>query len=78
MKLINPSNKNIILEFDEDKTVIYNPSLKEAMETNGIVVPPYLFPTYNQEVVRLGDLLFQKAFREIYFPQVLSHCIWDE
>jgi MoaA/NifB/PqqE/SkfB family radical SAM enzyme len=78
MKLINPRNKNIILEFDEDKTVIYNSSLKEAMETNGIVIPSYLIPTYQQEIVKLGDLMFQKAFRDIYFPQVFSHCIWED
>lgn len=77
MRLVNPNNGFVVLEFQGDQTIIHDKFLNAEMIKHGISIPAYLLKAYNnQEQVRLGDTLFQRAFKEIYYPFAMSRYIW--
>jgi hypothetical protein len=68
-----------VIEFDRDKTIIHNEFLKNMMEDFGIRIPALSRSAFNnQDIVKYPSPLFQRAFKEIYYPLVLNakHYIW--
>ena len=73
MKLVHTKLNFDVLEFNDDQTIIYDKHLKTEMEEIGIQIPFFIQKQYlNRSVIKLDDKLFQKAFKEVYYPFVLD------
>lgn len=71
---IKPTNavEHIIAEFDETKNtlVIKNSFIQKTLEKNGILIPNNQQSQYEgKSVIKPGDKLFNKAFKQIYSTQ---------
>lgn len=80
-QLINMQTSLPIVEFLEEKTIIYSKFLENEMRTIGISIPPGLRGVYQgKDNVRLEDQGFQKAFKEIFYLTSMDHGIfqWKE
>jgi hypothetical protein len=72
-KLVNRHTKKPIVEFEGDKTIIYNKYLEHEMRNIGIPIPHGLRGIYHgKDYVRLGDDDFQKAFQEVYYLTTIN------
>lgn len=79
MKLIDPKTGFVVVEFNKTKTIFHNRFLHQEMKNHGIDIPSYLSKEYNNQTrVRLGDKLFRKAFKEVYYPSTMNSYIWEE
>lgn len=68
MKLVNVRTNQPLVDFQENKTVIYNKFLEHEMETLGIPIPHGLRGLFDgKDTVLLRDANFQKAFKEVYY-----------
>lgn len=73
MKLINLKSQFVVVEYCGDKTIINDRILEKEMILRGVAIPPPLRSEFNgKDSVRLDDKEFQKAFKEIYSPQVFN------
>ena len=73
MKLVNFKTKCVLVEFHNDRAIFHDRFLERQMKLRGIAIPPHLREQYEQKTfVKLNDPLFQKAFKEIYYPTYLS------
>ena len=76
-KLVNKKTEQTLVEFEGNKTLIYNKFLEKEMRHIGIPIPHGLRGIYNgKESVRLEDIEFQKAFQEIYYLTAMDHEIF--
>ena len=66
-KLINKKTQKPIVEFQQEKIIIYNKFLEQEMRSIGINIPHGLRGIYGKDYVRLDDPEFPKAFQEIYY-----------
>lgn len=72
-RLVNVHTNQPLIEFEGDKTVIYNKYLEHEMRELGIPIPHGLRGVYHgKECVRLEDEEFQKAFKEIYYLTTMN------
>lgn len=64
-----PEDK-LFLSFENGKFTCYNSLFKKVMENQGIQIPPSFASTFNgsRKIYPTEEALFEKAFREIYFP----------
>jgi hypothetical protein len=69
MQLINKETGFVLVEYKKDTTIFHDRFLAKQMAQRGILIPPALRSAFeNKQVIRLNDPLFQKAFKEVYFP----------
>jgi hypothetical protein len=74
MKLIDTKNGKVVVEFKKQRAIFYNKYLEREMKKIGIVIPPGVRSFYEgKDCVVLGDPLFEKAFKEIYFLTCIDH-----
>ncbi len=81
MRLINTKTSKSLVEFHDDKTIIYNKFLESEMRSIGIPVPHGLRGVYHgKDSVHLGDTEFQQAFKEIYYLTAMDTVLfrWEE
>jgi hypothetical protein len=81
MKLINIKLKFVVAEYRGEKTLIFDRVLDKEMALRGVTIPFALRAEYGgKNAVRTGEKEFQKAFKEIYFPQVFNpkNYRWEE
>ena len=73
MRLVNKNNDFVVVEFKGNNTVIYDNLLKKEMEEVGVQIP-YVFRAHygGKLVVKFGDDLFQRAFKEVFYPSKLN------
>ena len=73
MKLINLKSGFVVAEYRGDKTIIHDRILEKEMTARGVAIPPPLRGEFNgKDAIRLSDKEFQRAFKEIYSPQVFN------
>lgn len=73
MKLVNLKTNTTLVEFRESDTEIHDSVFNKEMIEHGIIIPHFLKNQYNnQTTVKKTDILFQKAFKEIYYRFELS------
>ncbi len=73
MKLINLKSGFVVAEYRGDKTIIHDRILEKEMTARGVTIPPPLRAEFNgKDAIRLSDKEFQRAFKEIYSPQVFN------
>jgi hypothetical protein len=73
MKLIHLKSGFIVVEYCDEKTVIYDRMLEKEMRFRGIAIPPALREMYQgKTTVRIDDKEFQKAFKELYTAQAFN------
>lgn len=78
VKLVNKKTGFVVVEFTNGKTTFYDRFLEPEMREMGIPVPPQLMAEYGgKENILLDDELFEKAFREIYFPYYIPQSIYE-
>lgn len=67
MKLIHKPTRFIVAEMDNNSIIIKDPFLQKELKLKGIKIPPVLKDQFEgKTVVKMGDPLFPKAFKEIY------------
>ena len=73
MKLVNTDLDFTVLEFQGEEVKFNDNYMQREMEEIGIQIPHLLQGEYkNKRVIKLTDDLFQKAFKEVYYPLVLD------
>ncbi len=73
MKLINLKSGFVVAEYRGDKTIIHDRILEKEMTARGVAIPPPLRAEFNgKDAILLSDKEFQRAFKEIYSPQVFN------
>lgn len=81
MKLINTRTAFVVVEFQEGKVHFNDRFLETEMRESGILIPPILKDEFEgKEVIYLNDPLFEKAFKEVYYPFCIAHSLyqWQE
>jgi hypothetical protein len=81
MKLIHRTSGFVVAEYREDQTIIHDRMLAQEMSVGGVAIPPPLKGQFNgKKNVLLGEKEFQRAFKQLYFPQVfnLKNYFWEE
>jgi hypothetical protein len=67
MKLIHKTTRFVVAETDNKSIIIKDPFLEKELKLKGIKIPPVLKDQFEgKAVVKMGDPLFAKAFKEIY------------
>ena len=73
MKLINQKSGFVVAEYQGENTIIHDRILAKEMAVRGVIIPPAIRSEYDgKSAVRLNDKEFQKAFKELYSPQVFN------
>src|SRR6266404_5245436 len=69
MQLVNVQSGFIVVEYKGEKTIFHDPFLEDSMRKQGIIIPPAFRKDFSDKsIIRLNDVNFQKAFKEIYYP----------
>lgn len=69
MKLVNTKTGHVLIEFQDNAVQFHSPFLEKTLRNEGVLIPPAMRSEFDgKEVVFVEDPLFQKAFREIYWP----------
>lgn len=78
MKLVNTQTGYTVVEFLDDGNIRFNDRFLEAeMKESGILIPPSLLDSFEgKEFVYFGDPLFERAFKEVYYPYSVSTSIY--
>ena len=77
MKLVNIKTNFVVVEFQKGKATFYDRILAAEMEESGVPIPDQLQREYGgKQAILLGDELFEKAFREIYYPYYIPASIY--
>jgi hypothetical protein len=80
MKFIHRKSGFVVAEYCGEETVIHDRILAEEMSVGGVAIPPVLEEEFNgKHTVFLSDKEFQRAFKQVYCPQVfnLKHYSWE-
>ncbi|MBM3198815.1 MAG: hypothetical protein FJZ58_06135 [Chlamydiae bacterium] len=73
MKLVSITNHYPVVDFQEHQTVFYNKYLEKEMMEIGVIIPSFLQKQFaGKSVVKLGDVLFSKAFQEVYYKLYMN------
>lgn len=73
MQLVDKNTGKVIIEFKDEAVIFHSPFLEAQFEERGIPIPPALQPSFEgKQEIFLGELLFQKAFVEVYLPFYLA------
>ena len=69
MKLIHKKTGCVIAEQKGDQIYINDPFIEAEIKLKGIAIPSFLSEKFEgKSVVRMGDPLFNKAFKTVYLP----------
>ena len=69
MKLVNTKTGFVVVEFEKGKARFYDRFLEAELKDRGIFIPlPNVSEFGGKSVIFPEDLLFEKAFFEIYVP----------
>ena len=67
MKLIHKTTGFVVAQMQGESLQINDPFLAKELKLKGIAIPAPLRNQFDgKAVVRMGELLFAKAFREVY------------
>lgn len=67
---VEPTGDSLFLSFQEGKFECVNALFRKVMENQGIKIPPNLTSEFagRRTIYPEEEGLFEKAFREVYFP----------
>lgn len=78
MKLVNTKTGYVVVEFQDGRAHFHDRFLEAEMQETGILIPPSQMHEFNEEeVVFLGDELFEKAFLEVYYPLCIANSLYQ-
>ncbi len=78
MKLINIQTGQPIVEFRGDETVFFSKFLEHEMHLMGVPIPHGLRGSYHGcDTICLGDVDFQRAFKEVYYPRAMDATLFQ-
>ena len=73
MKLINVKSGFVVVEYQGNKTIFHDRMLEKEMTVRGVIIPPPLRSEYGgKSSVRLDEIEFQKAFKDVYCKQAFN------
>jgi hypothetical protein len=78
VKLVNTKTGYVVVEFLNGKAAFHDRFLEVEMKETGILIPPIMLDQFGgQEVIYLGDPLFEKAFVEVYYPLCIANSLYQ-
>ncbi len=78
MKLVNKNTDYVVVEFNDGKATFNDKYFELMFKERGIVVPPAKQKEFqNKRVIFLNDPLFEKAFREIFYPHAMDRSTYQ-
>ena len=78
MKLIHKTTRFVVAEMDNKSIIIKDPFLEKELKLKGIKIPPVLQNQFEgKTVVKMGDPLFPKAFKEIYLKLNMGESAYE-
>lgn len=78
VKLINTRTGFVVVEFQNGKIQFNDRFLEKEMKETGILIPPILEEEFaGNKVIFLGDPLFEKAFKEVYYPFCIANSLYQ-
>lgn len=78
MKLVNNKSGYVVVEFKEGQAQFNDRFLEAEMKESGILIPPSMVDQFDgKETILYGDPLFEKAFKEVYYPLCITSSIYE-
>lgn len=77
-QLVNANTGFVVVEFEDGIAHFHDPFLEAEMKEIGISIPFGRKGEFEgKEIVYLGDILFEKAFIDVYYPISIANPLYE-
>ena|SRR5262245_6208739 len=77
-RLMNMETGSVVVEFTNGNAQFSDCFLETEMKQTGIYIPNSMQPGFDdKEIVYMGDPMFEKAFREVYYSLCIANSLYQ-